>query len=400
MDRTKTALSAAFALLVGIAGWVPTAFSDAALPAESSGPSGGTAPSEAPKATGVAKINLAAYVGSERCKECHASQYAGWVQTFHATVVQDARKHPDAVLGDFAAPGLSFKLTDVDFTIGGHWDQRYMQKIGDDYYVLPKLWSVQARAWRPYNVWSWKKMPYSKYCKGCHVSGYDPETKTVVESRIGCEACHGPGRPHAEAGGEKAIVNPKKLSEARRDMICAACHVRGQDLTGTYFFPVGFVPGDDLGTVYAPLEKNNDESNTDAILRGFSKWKEDRSANAKVRCEVCGIYGGDENKKSDEKKGVMDFCFGCHAFKDKLPEHTHHAASVTIVCVDCHAQQTKDLMNQQGQDIHSYGYFLVHPDNCYDPRVENTCGKCHKDKPQNWARKTVEHWRKPVDVDH
>jgi len=346
-----------------------------------------------------AKVDTKAYVGSDQCRECHTEKYEGWVKTFHATVVQDARKHPEAVLGDFSAPGLPFKLSDVDYTIGGHWDQRYMQKIGDDYYVLPKLWSVQARAWRPYNVWSWKKMPYSKYCKGCHVSGFDPEAKTVIEHRIGCEACHGPGRAHAEAKGGKPILNPAKLPEDRRDMICAACHVRGQDPTGTYFFPLTFVPGDDLGEHYVPLEKNAEETNSQAILRAFNKWKEDRTSNEKVKCEVCGIYGGDEQKK-DTAKSAMDFCFGCHAIKDRLPEHTHHRADVQIACFDCHVQQAKDIMNPQNLDIHSYGYFLVHADSCYDRRIEKTCGKCHKDKDEGWALKAVERWRKPVDVDH
>ena len=151
------------------------------------------------------------YVGSERCKDCHKDKYDGWSPTFHATVVQDARKHPESVLADFSKPGLPFSLEDVDYTIGGHWDQRFMKKIGEDYYVLPKLWNVQAMEWRPYNVWSWKKMPYSKYCKGCHATGFDVEANTEIEHRIGCEACHGPGRAHADSKGQRPCVNPRKL---------------------------------------------------------------------------------------------------------------------------------------------------------------------------------------------
>ncbi len=341
-----------------------------------------------------------AYAGSERCGACHAEKYEGWSQTFHATVVQDAKENPAAVLADFSVPGLGFSLDEVEYTIGGHWDQRYMKKIGEDYYVLPKLWSVQSRSWRPYNVWSWRKKPYGKYCKGCHVTAYDPDGNVPVsEHRVGCEACHGPGWSHAESGGKQRIVNPGKLSPDRRDMVCAACHVRGQDLSGEYYFPVGFQPGEDLGRYYKPLDSKPDESNTQGILRGFAKWREDRASNSKVRCEVCGIYGaGDERKK--ESSGALDFCFGCHDFKANYAEHTRHAAAAGLICFDCHVQQTKEIMNPQGLDIHTPEYFLLHVDNCYDRQIEKTCVKCHGDKGENWARLKVDGWRRPVEVDH
>ncbi len=46
-------------------------------------------------------------------------------------------------------------------------------------------------------MWSWRKKPYGKFCKGCHVTGFDPASGAVAEHRIGCEACHGPGAAHA-----------------------------------------------------------------------------------------------------------------------------------------------------------------------------------------------------------
>ncbi len=341
-----------------------------------------------------------AYAGSERCRECHRDKYDGWRETFHATVVQDARADPSVILGDFSVPGLGFTREDVEYTIGGHWDQRYMKRIGDEYYVLPKLWSVQSQKWRPYNVWSWRKKPYSRYCKGCHVTAYDPEGNVpVAEHRVGCEACHGPGWAHAESGGQGPVVNPAKLPDDRREMVCAACHVRGRDPTGRYYFPVGFVPGEDLGQYYVPLDKRPDETNREAIIRNFAKWKRDRTSNAKVKCDVCGIYGAPKDK--DATGGVLDFCFGCHEFRDRYADHTHHPDTANLVCYDCHVQQTKDLMNEQGKaDVHSYGYFLVHPDNCYDRRIDRTCPNCHGDKGADWARTTVERWRRPVEVDH
>jgi len=340
------------------------------------------------------------YAGSDRCRSCHGEKYEGWRQTFHATVIQDAKQHPGAVLGDFSVPGLGFTLEEVEYTIGGHWDQRYMKKIGDDYYVLPKLWSVQSQTWRPYNVWSWRKKPYGKFCKGCHVTAYDPLGNVPVsEHRVGCEACHGPGWHHATSEGAKPIVNPKKLSPERRDMICAACHVRGVDNSGEYYFPMGFVPGEDLGQYYKPLDAQPEENRSQAILREFAKWKEERASNSKVRCEVCGIYGATEERKEDSA-GAMDFCFGCHDFKEKYPEHTHHAATVTLACYDCHAQQQQEILNTERLDIHTPEYFLLHVGNCYDRRIENSCVKCHQKEGIEWARAKLERWRRPVEVNH
>jgi hypothetical protein len=340
------------------------------------------------------------YAGSDRCGECHREKYDGWRQTFHATVVKDAKKNPEAVLGDFSVPGLGFTLDDVEYTIGGHWDQRYMKKIGDDYYVLPKLWSVSSQTWRPYNVWAWRKMPYGKYCKGCHVTNYDPTGNVPVsEHRIGCEACHGPGWNHASTEGTKPIVNPRKIPPDRANMICAACHVRGKDRSGEYHFPVGYLPGEDLGAYYVPEKKAPEESNTQSIARLWGEWEEKRASNAGRQCDVCGINGASPDKK--KSAGAMDFCKSCHDFADdKYAQHTHHPATVEIACSDCHLQRQKDIMNPQTFDVHTPEYFLLHVENCYDRRFENACVACHGSKGTEWARGIVERWLRPVELDH
>src|SRR5512139_1363153 len=148
------------------------------------------------------------FAGSETCATCHQIQYRGWVKTFHSTVVQDVKKNPSAILADMSDPDLPFRKEDVYYAIGGHWDQRYLTKIGDDYYILPRLWSVQSKKWRPYSTYGWQKRPYSRYCVGCHSVGFEPATKEIAEHAVGCESCHGPGAEHAEHPGKKNIVNP------------------------------------------------------------------------------------------------------------------------------------------------------------------------------------------------
>lgn len=86
----------------------------------------------------------------------------------------------------------------------------------------------------------------SEECAVCHgditegfTAGADHArlvVRTPHEKNIGCEACHGPGSAHSEAGGTvKTIVNPGKSPE-----ICFQCHLdkRGQFLSMPHHHPV------------------------------------------------------------------------------------------------------------------------------------------------------------------
>ncbi len=350
-------------------------------------------------APGVSAVpSKAGYAGSDKCGSCHQIQYKGWVKTFHSTVIQDARKTPPAILGDMNAPGLPFKRADIHFTIGGHWDQRYLTRIGDDYYVLPRLWSVQSRKWRPYSEYGWQRRPYSRYCIGCHSIGFDPKTKEVAEYAIGCESCHGPGSQHGEKPGKANIVNPKRLPKDRADEICASCHVRGKDPSGEYLFPIGWKPGEDLANSLVPLDLDAGESSHDAIHRLWDKWRTEREAKARTRCEVCGIPSSGKPKVKQVSPDAT--CKGCHAFEENLEKHTHHAADTAISCMDCHVQKDPEEKENKEDNIHSYGYFLIHPQGCWDKDIHKRCGSCHTGRPEEWAREIVSGWEEPVVMDH
>ena len=343
------------------------------------------------------------FLGSEGCIPCHESEYKGWKKTFHSTAIQDAKADPGVILADFSEEGLPFTRDDVEYTIGSHWDQRYMKKIEDEYYVLPRLWSVQSKEWRPYSVWSWKRKPYSKYCAGCHTTYIDPVNRTIGDEGVGCEACHGPGGKHADSEGNVAhIVNPANLSIERSNMICASCHVRGTDKSEEYYYPIGFVPGDDLTKFYIPLEMKPDEEVRGAISRLYRDWKEGKLNSARARCEVCGI-GGTEGQDYEEKKNdILDFCFSCHNFRTKMQLHTKHPDNVIQVCTDCHVPRAKSLKDSLEGDIHSYSYFMVHTENCYDKEIEKACVVCHTEQADGlpWARDVIKGWQKPVYIGH
>lgn len=314
------------------------------------------------------------YLGSSGCQACHADKYDGWKRTYHSTVVQDARRNPEAILGDFTDPSINFRRSDVEYTIGRHWTQRYLVRQGDELFALPKLWSVASRRWEPTDAWTWKKKPYSVYCVGCHVTRYDPEARTYSEHSVGCETCHGPGRLHAATGGSAAsIVNPAKLGAEGQDLLCASCHVRGTDPTGAYQFPVGYVPGRNLEDCYVPANLPADETPRQGLLRQFRAWRE-KMRSGSSECEVCGLYG-DKGRK--EPKTVTEYCLGCHKFGEGYLGHTHHAASVKIECLDCHRKVELDAPT--GGDVHSLGFYQVHNQTCYSRDFAKACAACHGD---------------------
>lgn len=343
-------------------------------------------------------IRLGEYAGSKKCASCHQVQYKGWVKTFHSTVIQDARKNPSAILADMSDPDLPFTKEDIDFTIGGHWDQRYLTRIGDDYYVLPRLWSVQSKKWRPYSTYGWQRRPYSKYCVGCHSVGYDSRTKDIAEHAVNCESCHGPGSVHSNAPDKMNIINPKRLTQERAEEICASCHVRGKDISGEYYFPIGYKPGDALSRFLVPIEKAEGESNHAAIHRLWDKWKADREAQSRSRCEVCGIH--QETKAQRTQVSINGICLSCHEYGDRVTLHTRHRPDTRIDCTDCHFQKPPEMNEHKDNNVHSYGYFLIHPQNCWDKEIHKKCVRCHTEKTEEWAYDIFLGWKNPVVVDH
>ena len=82
--------------------------------------------------------------------------------------------------------------------------------------------------------------------------------------------------------------------------------------------------------------------------------------------------------------------------------HTHHPDNVTQVCTDCHVPKAKSLKDSLDGDIHSYSYFMVHNENCYDKEIEKACVVCHKDVEDalSWSKDVIKGWKKPIYVSH
>jgi hypothetical protein len=65
-------------------------------------------------------------------------------------------------------------------------------------------------------------------CFQCHSTGpvsvSERSEIRIAEPGVRCEACHGPGRAHVEAGSRRSIRNPRSMSADDLNRFCGLCH--------------------------------------------------------------------------------------------------------------------------------------------------------------------------------
>ncbi len=116
---------------------------------------------------------LGDYLGFRACQECHAEMVAGWKQTPHAKAFEGLKKQ------------------------------------GADKQDNPG-------------------------CVRCHVVAYEQDggfidmSLTPELADVQCEACHGPGKKHVEAGGAGHMTAKPDAAS------CRVCHTEGQDKNFDY----------------------------------------------------------------------------------------------------------------------------------------------------------------------
>jgi hypothetical protein len=166
-------------------------------------------------------------------------------------------------------------------------------------------------------------------CFSCHSTGGVVAGKLRLETMapgIRCEACHGPGGPHAEAARKKEpsgglIYNPRVLSGDQMSQdFCASCH-RGND---------------EFGLLHT-MEINNVRFQPYRIFH--SKCYSD---DKRISCTACH----DPHEPLRRDAAFYDSrCTACHAVKGKsAPVRTQARAQGTEVackvatkdCVSCH----------------------------------------------------------------
>lgn len=352
-----------------------------------------------------------AFVGSDTCKMCHLEHYDSWKMTLHSRMLQDAKANEDAIIvpidekrirADLAKLADKLKVPadkiyvpkkdEILYTIGSQWKQRFLVKKNDTLFISPIQYNAETDRWVNYHEHDWDKRPWLLKCGGCHATGVNLEEKTFNEPGVTCEACHGKGSWHAAlpktAVFEKrqTIVNPAKLTMGVAAQICGSCHNRGKaTMKKGSGWPVGYAPGKALQTFYKSTSfATGDVKHVYAneFSKGhhqqFIDWQQSKHAKEGVTCTSCHYVhqiGMPQTRSQTSKPGSMQ-CFQCHVQVNTNMAHSIHSFAN---CVGCHMPRI--AKSAESGDIRSHVFVTLLPeDTLKNPKVPNSCQKCHKHK--------------------
>jgi DmsE family decaheme c-type cytochrome len=162
----------------------------------------------------------------------------------------------------------------------------------------------------------------------------------------GCESCHGPGKAHADAGGDKTLImNPASLPADRASETCTTCHNRAShalwDGSQHDQRNVGCISchsvheskGDKLlaaknqlelcATCHRPMVNKQFRFNHMPVREG------------KMTCSSCHNVHGSTNVRLLKAGTTIDeSCTSCHA--EKRGPYIWEHAPVAESCVTCH----------------------------------------------------------------
>ena len=162
----------------------------------------------------------------------------------------------------------------------------------------------------------------------------------------GCESCHGPGKAHAETGGEKdKILNPNNLTPQRASETCVTCHDRTKHglWSGSQHDQrnVGCVS---CHSAHAPKGVNLLKASTEPelcsschrnIVNKLHRVNHMPVREGKMACSSChNVHGSTNTKLLKVGTTVDESCTSCHA--EKRGPYLWEHAPVANACVTCH----------------------------------------------------------------
>jgi hypothetical protein len=252
--------------------------------------------------TGWAETPASQYIGADVCRECHAEKFRSWSESGHAGIL---RKASLLTSEDVPLPA-DYSLKDLSYVIGGFkWKFLYLDKEG---HLVTSAggqpgnnqYNIRDGEWVDYRAG--ERVPYT--CGRCHTTGFSPDGNegglagikgTWVFSSVQCEACHGPGKKHADSFGEEEIETDKE--------VCDSCH---------QVQPAGSIPLQ--GVFLAPYTEGN------------------QLGASPMSYMVC-IDCHDPHKSGPQDK--ISMCGECHAYEVNEFK-TSFKGQLGLTCVDCH----------------------------------------------------------------
>jgi hypothetical protein len=289
------------------------------------------------------------YVGSSTCKTCHATVYATWAKTGHASALTavSGAKPTDPPYSSFPTnppkddSATQYSWSEVPYVIGGYgWKALFLDKDGYLITGSKTQYTLASSSYTSYE--SSTSVGTLKFdCGKCHATGYSSSAssqgglKGIVggwkEEGVGCEACHGAGSRHVAAKG----LEP--LSVDRSPTLCGRCHSR-----------------DKAAVIDAQ----------DSFVMQNQQWDEMYMTKKKVMaCSDChdthqsATYA--DSSVGNSGQGILTTCSDCHFVEAGKAAVSQHASSTYGPgCIDCH--MTKLGMSASGDSSKYAGDLRTH----------------------------------------
>ena len=332
------------------------------------------------------------YVGDQSCAKCHQEMVESYHKTAHFLTSQTSNAKSVAGTFDSGAntmitmnPNLWFRMdakgTDFfqtavygpkpgddnlppsvrtrtekfDLVIGsGGKGQTYLFWKENELYQLPIGYSTVLRKWINGPGYTDGTANFERgiipRCLECHATYFESEIpgpefnlykKNNFTLGISCERCHGPGRMHVQSESAKVpgqtateIVNPTKLTPARKEEVCAQCH--GGQGVRELLPAFSFIPGQ-------PLEKYIDLGKTESAADVDVHGKQGKllmkskcfQAAGDMTCSTCHNV----HKPEPDLAAMSQHCLTCHKLESvatQFPTHVKTGEGIAKDCVSCH----------------------------------------------------------------
>lgn len=407
----------------------------------------------APTTDDLAATAVATFVGSERCRSCHAAQTTAWQSSQHAHAMQPADE--STVLGDFhdamfrhggvtskffRRDGRFFVRTDgpngaladfeVQYTFGVEPLQQYLIELPRGHVqALSIAWDTRSReagGQRWFNLypgqrighddelhWTRHAQNWNFMCADCHSTGlhknYDAATDSYAtswsEMHVGCEACHGPGSQHVAAAGAGGLS--ARLDERRGvtwTMDAAEGHaLRSRSRESAREIEVcaqcharraqlvdGYHAGDEFLDHYLP-----------SFVVEPLYWRDGQQRDEvytygsflQSKMQAAGVTCSDCHEPHTQQLRAQGnaLCGQCHlASRYDAPSHHFHAAGGEgSACVDCHMPQTTYMVIDPRRD---HSLRVPRPDLSVPLGTPNACNACHVTQSAAWAAAAMVRW--------
>jgi len=253
----------------------------------------------------------------------------------------------------------------IYFIGSGHRGRTYLYQESSEWFEAPINYYSKRRLWDMAPNYGASKtmpaaLPVDSNCLHCHATAVQtalPDARNKYDGLpfqqggIGCSACHGDSSKHLAEQGRGPIVNPAKLSPARRDSTCLQCHLEGD----VAIYRSGkslaqFRAGDDLADYAVYFVKTSAESGGgrassqyEALLHSACKV----ASGDKLTCTTC--HDPHNSPNAEERVNYYrSKCLACHTGSQMATGHHPEQQD----CAVCHmpTREPTDISHEQATD--------------------------------------------------